>query len=61
MHYLDLRVCPLAKGAVTLVGMAYSGAKTANFGVLGLNIYRFWIKTTVFDYYVTRKWLRDIV
>ena len=37
MHYLDLRVCAMTKGTVTLIGMAYSGAKTANFGVLGPN------------------------
>ena len=44
----------MAKGTVTLVGMAYSGTKTANFGVLGLDFRRFWVKTTVFDYYLTK-------
>ena len=50
----------MAKGTFSLVGMAYSGAKTANFGVLGLDFRRFGVKTTVFDYYVTRRWLCDI-
>ena len=60
MHYLDLRMCAVTEGSVTLVGMAYSGAKTANFWVLGPNFRRLWVKTTVLDYYVTKIWLRDI-
>ena len=50
----------MAEGTVTLVRMAYSGAKTADFGVLGPYFRRFWVKTTVLDYYVTKKWLCDI-
>ena len=55
MHYLDLRVCAMAEGTVTLVGLAYLGAKTVNFGDLGLNFHRFGVKTTVLGYYVTKK------
>ena len=60
MDYLDLRVCSMAEGTVALVGMAYLGAKTANFGVLGPNFCRFLVKTTILDYYVTKNWLCDI-
>ena len=56
MHYLDLRVCDVTKGTVTLVRMAYSGVITAGFGNLGPYFRRFfWVKTTVLDYYVTKK------
>ena len=40
MHYLDLRVCVMAEGTVTLVGLACLGAKAVNFGVLGFNFSR---------------------
>ena len=50
----------MSKDTVALVGMAYSGAKTANFGVLGPNVRRFWVKTTVLDYYETKQWLCHI-
>ena len=62
MHYLDLRVFAMAEGEVTLAGVAYLGTKVANFGVLGPNFRRFfWVKITVVNYYVTKKWLYDIV
>ncbi len=51
----------MAEGTVALVGIAYLEAKTANFGVLGHNFRRCWVKTTVLDYYVTTNWLCDIV
>ena len=54
MHYLDLRVCAMAEGTVALVGLAYLGAKTTTFGVLGPNFRLFWVKPTILDYYVTK-------
>ena len=60
MHYLDLSVCAVAEGTVTLIGLAYLRTKTANFGVLGPNFHRFWVETTVLDYYMTKKGLCDI-
>ena len=50
----------MAKRKVTLVGIAYSEAKTSTFGVLGPDFRRCWVKTTVLDYYVTKKQLIDI-
>ena len=54
MHYLDLRVCAVAEGTVTLADMTYLGATIANFGVLGPHFRRFGIEITVFDCYVTK-------
>ena len=50
----------MAEGTVTLAGMAYLGAKTANFGGLGPNFRRFEVKITVLDYYVINIWSCDI-
>ena len=50
----------MAEGTVVLACMAYLGVKTARFRVLGPNFCRFWVKTTVLDYQVTKKWSRDI-
>ena len=41
MQYLDLSMCAMAGGTVTLEGLACLGAKMVNYGVLGLNFRRF--------------------
>ena len=50
----------MAEGIVASIGMAYLGANTANFGALWPNFRRFWVKTTVLDYRMTKKGLYDI-
>ena len=44
----------MPKGTVTLVGLTYLVAKTANFGVLEPN-FRRWDKIAVLGYYVTKQ------